>query len=118
VNDVPKLSTYLAKTIYVLLKHEAIEPTDIVWIEPSQKKEGEEDDDDMIFVEEYYKLMAALLVHYYEEKKDWKEVEKFFNNNFKKQFDILKPKILEDNLFQDIEDAIGSDYAKVIAIIN
>ena len=58
VNDVPKLSSYLAKTLFTLLDIQAIEPTDIVWIEPSTKKGGEDEDDDMLFVEEYYKLMA------------------------------------------------------------
>lgn len=62
VTDLPKLSTYLGKTLFDLLDIQALKPQDIVWIEPSTKKEGEEDEDDMIFVEEYYKVMAILLV--------------------------------------------------------
>ena len=111
VNDVPKLSTYFSGTLFKLLDLQAIEPTGIVWIESSTKKEGEEDDDDMVFVEEYYKIMANLLVQLYDKWKNWNKVVNYFNDKFGKSFDILYPKILEDNLFQDITGDIGEEYA-------
>lgn len=68
----------------------------------------------MVFVEEYYKIMAWLLVAIYEKMRSWNEVANYYENNFKKAFDVLHPKILnleEDSLFNEIEDAIGADYA-------
>lgn len=70
VTDVPKLSQYFARTLFVLLDNQAIEPTDITWYEAQKKKEGEEED--LVYVEEYYRLMAFLLSLFYDKWQSWK----------------------------------------------
>jgi len=44
----------------VLIGDKVIEPREIVWIAPTEKKEGEdvEEEDDMVFVEDYFRMMA------------------------------------------------------------
>lgn len=53
----------------------------------------------MIFIEDYYKLIAQLLVKFYNKHKDWKIVVKYYEDNFKKAFIELHPKIVERGLF-------------------
>jgi hypothetical protein len=117
VTDVPKLSQYFAKTLFVLLDTQAIEPTDIVFYEAPPKKEGEEEEDQEVFIEEYYRMMAFLLSLMYDKLQSWKKVADYFDKNFKARIDAMHPMIMEGNLFNEMPDLIGDDYAKVIVPI-
>ena len=115
----PKLSSYFSHTLYALLESEAFEPSDLVWVVPSAS--GNEEEDDLVFVEEYFKTIAEFLILWYEKKanRSWKETVRYFTKTgLRDTFKNMHPKILEDNLFADIEDKLianyNPDYAKVL----
>lgn len=109
VNDYPKITQYLSRTLFTLKEQKALKYSDLVWIE--EKKNANPDDDDMVFVEQYYHLMAYLLNEEYQKTGgNWPEVISMYtSNNLHKVFGvILKPLILEDGLFNEIADNIAS----------
>lgn len=114
LNDYPKLTTYLSKTMQTLIELNAFKVEDLVWIEQSASDKAE-DEDDMVFVEPYYYLMAEILKIMYQKGGSWKKVAAFFKDNGLSQtFYAMRKKILEDDLFEEIKNNLGSEYSEVI----
>jgi hypothetical protein len=108
VNDYPKITEYLSGTLFTLKEQKVLKYSDLIWHEEKKSAEGE--DEDMLFVEQYYHLMAYLLLAEYQKNKNLSEVVSIYtSDHLNKVFtETLKPHILEDGLFSEIESNVAS----------
>lgn len=104
----PRLPEWLASVLCVLYDLNAIKFHKLVLHEKLTAKAttgGEEDV--MPLVETYYRLMAQFLLQLSPKFEGPDNMETFFNS-FYAQFTKMKPLILEENLFEEIEASLGN----------
>lgn len=112
--DYPKLSTQLAKVMHLLYKENAVKFDKLIL---NDKLGGSPDDDDQPIVEDYYKLMAQFLQLISSDFKGPDPLLTFFKSCFDNQFKQMKPLILEEGIFDEIEESIGGQRGQVIRAI-
>lgn len=74
-------------------------------------------EDEMPMVEGYYKLMGQFLLLISTEFSGPDQMLNFFNSSFDSQFKLMKPLILEDGIFDEIEESLGGPRASIIRAI-
>eukprot|EP00347_Sterkiella_histriomuscorum_P005403 403356747 len=118
--DYPKISLYLSRTLFTLKQQSVLKYQDLVWIE---EKKAATDEEDQPFVEQYYHLMAYLLNEELSSSgASWQDIVNLYTStNLSKVFiEMLKPLILEDNLFSEVAanlKDVGADQKTIDAIV-
>lgn len=74
-------------------------------------------EDEMPMVEDYYKLMGQFLLLISDDFKGPDMMLSFFKSSFDSQFKLMKPLILEEGLFDEIEQSLGGQRGRVIRAI-
>jgi hypothetical protein len=113
VIDIPKLTENFARLLFSLIDKNIIESKDLNF--RPQKKVTEDGDEDLPLIDEIFRLMAYFLIQLYEHKyNSWKNVVDYYNKSFRDKMEELIPDIIEDNIFDDLAEKVGPDYAEVI----
>lgn len=99
--------------LFTLYENGAIKFSEIYWNDKfsgPQTSTGEEEDAPL--VEDYYRLMAAFLDRMANQENSTPDtiLEFFKSNNLNQVFSKMKPLILEDSLFDDIEETFGGKH--------
>lgn len=113
--DYPKISEYLAKVLHVLYKENALKFDRLVLNEKLGAATESEDDQPM--VEDYYKVMGQFLLLLSDDFKGPDPMRIFFQSCFDNQFKLMKPLILEEGIFDEIEQSIPGQRGAVIRAI-
>lgn len=108
ISDYPRLSEWLASVLCVLYDLNAIKFDKLALHDKfAAKATSGGEDEEMPMVEDYYRLMAQFLLQLSPKFEGPDNMETFFNS-FYAQFTKMKPLILEENLFEEIEASLGN----------
>jgi hypothetical protein len=113
--DYPKISEWLANVLHVLYRENALKFDKLVLHDKLGSSAESEDDQPM--VEDYYRVMGQFLLLLSDDFKGPDALRTYFQQCFDQQFKIMKPLILEDGLFDDIEKSIAGPRGGIIRAI-